>query len=67
MEKGGDVMTYACENCGFLFYRVGEVQECPSCEKNHIRFATKEESQRLNVLLEQGESNFLKEGQNIFT
>ncbi|MEG6523836.1 hypothetical protein [Desulfotomaculum sp. 1211_IL3151] len=47
-------MTYACEDCGFLFYRAGEVRECPSCEKNHIRSATKEETQRLQTLLERG-------------
>jgi len=49
-----DNMTYACEDCGFLFYRIGEVKECPSCEKNHIRSATKEETQRLWELLKQG-------------
>ena len=47
-------MTYACEDCGFLFYRAGEVKECPSCEKNNIRSATEEEAQRLQKLLEQG-------------
>lgn len=47
-------MIYACEDCGFLFYRVGEVIECPFCEKNHIRFATGEESQRLQTLQERG-------------
>lgn len=46
-------MTYACETCGFLFYRAGAVTECPSCEKNHIRSATKEEAQRLQKHLEQ--------------
>ncbi len=46
-------MIYACEECGFLFCRAGEVKECPSCEKNHVRFATGEEIQRLETLLEQ--------------
>ena len=59
-------MTYACEDCGFLFCRVGEVKECPSCDKNHIRSASKEEAQRLQKLLEQGkrtgEINFIEEG-----
>ncbi|MGI5906769.1 MAG: hypothetical protein ACOX85_11045 [Candidatus Pararuminococcus gallinarum] len=49
-------MIYACEGCGFLFYRIGEVQECPSCEKNHIRTATEEEALRLQKILEQGSS-----------
>lgn len=53
MGKGEEGMTYACEGCGFLFCRVGEVKECPFCEKNHIRSATKEETQRLQKLLEQ--------------
>lgn len=46
-------MTYAYEDCGFLFCRTGEVKECASCEKNHIRSATKEEGQRLQKILEQ--------------
>ena len=46
-------MTYACEDCGFLFCRTGAVEECPFCEKNHIRSATKEEAGRLQKLLEQ--------------
>ncbi|GAB6181183.1 hypothetical protein JCM14036_25020 [Desulfotomaculum defluvii] len=58
-------MTYACEDCGFLFYRAGEVEECPSCEKNHIRSATKEETQRLQTLLEQGKPTLFKEEQTL--
>lgn len=54
MRKGGHDMTYACEDCGFLFCRVGAVKECPSCEKNNIRPATEEEAGRLQKLLEQG-------------
>ncbi|TWH59425.1 hypothetical protein DesLBE_3806 [Desulfitobacterium sp. LBE] len=49
-------MTYACEDCGFLFRRVGAVRECPSCEKKHIRPVTKEEAERLQKLLEQGKA-----------
>ena len=45
-------MIYTCEECGFLFYRVGEVKECPSCEENQIRSATKEEIQKLREHLE---------------
>lgn len=46
-------MTYACEDCGFSFCRVGTVKECPSCEKPHIRSATEEEADRLQKFLEQ--------------
>lgn len=49
-------MTYACEDCGFLFCRVRAVEECPACEKNHIRCATEEEAERLRELLEQSMS-----------
>lgn len=47
-------MIYTCENCGFLFYRLGEIKECPFCEEKLIRPATGEEAQRLQELLEQG-------------
>ena len=40
-------MIYACEDCGFLFQRVSDVRECPSCEGKHIRPATVEESKAL--------------------
>lgn len=50
-------MIYACEDCGFLFYRVGEVRGCPSCEGAHIRLATKEETERILPLLEQQKGN----------
>jgi hypothetical protein len=47
-------MIYTCEDCGFIFYRLGEIKECPFCEEKHIRPATGEETQRLQELLEQG-------------
>jgi len=53
-QGGGKRMTYACEDCGFLFYRTGEVEKCPSCEKTNIRFATQEEAQRLQEFMEKG-------------
>ena len=66
MRKGGHDMTYACEDCGFLFCRVGAVKECPSCEKPHIRPATEEEADRLQKLLEQGNTNLqIKEEQTL--
>ncbi len=46
-------MTYACEDCGFLFYRAGAVKDCPSCNKAHIRPTTCEETRRLQELLKQ--------------
>jgi hypothetical protein len=59
-------MTYACEDCGFLFCRMGVVKECPSWEKPHIRPATEEEADRLQKLLEHGNtSSRIKEGQTI--
>ncbi len=59
-------MTYACEDCGFLFCRAGEVKECPSCEKNNIRLATEEETESLQKLLEQGKSTLrMKEEQTL--
>lgn len=45
-------MIYACEGCGFLFRRVSEVRECPSCEGGQIRPATVEESKALQQYLE---------------
>jgi len=46
-------MTYCCENCGFLFQRVSEVQTCPFCESYHFRSATAQETDRLHKLLNQ--------------
>jgi rubrerythrin len=43
-------MNYICEVCGFFFCRMGEVNECPSCERNQIRSVTEEETQRLQEL-----------------
>lgn len=42
-----------CEDCGFLFQRVGEVQTCPFCESYHLRSATAQEADRLHELLNQ--------------
>lgn len=44
-------MTYCCEDCGFLFRRVGAVEACPFCESKRFRTATAEEAERLQVLL----------------
>lgn len=45
-------MTYCCQDCGFLFRRIGAVDACPSCESGRIRPATPEEEQRLQALLQ---------------
>ena len=37
--------VYACDNCGFLFSRVGECAQCPDCGKTVIREATPEEKE----------------------
>ena len=44
-------MIYCCEDCGFLFRRIGQVEECPSCEGPRFRPATAEEAERLQDLL----------------
>ena len=44
-------MVYCCEDCGFLFQRVGKVEECPFCEGHRFRIATEEETERLQALL----------------
>lgn len=44
-------MTYACEDCGFVFSRVSDVKKCPSCEGNHIRAASETEQDTLQACL----------------
>lgn len=44
-------MTYACDDCGFLFFRICAVNECPLCGGAHVRPATEEEKQALNTNL----------------
>ncbi len=56
MGKVGIALIYACEDCGFLFYRAGEIEDCPSCEKNRLRLATKEEIKQLQSFLTQAEA-----------
>lgn len=55
-------MIYTCEDCGFLFYRLGEIMECPFCEEKHIRPASIEESHSLLELLGRGDKNAKKGG-----
>lgn len=44
-------MTYACDDCGFLFSRILAVSECPLCGGTHVRPATGEEDQTLHTNL----------------
>lgn len=44
-------MMYCCEDCGFLFRRIGAVEECPFCEGSRFRSATVEEAERLQAML----------------
>lgn len=44
-------MNYCCDNCGFLFRRIGTVEECPFCESKHFRIATAEEEKRLQAII----------------
>lgn len=49
-------MIYCCEDCSFLFSRVGEVERCPFCEGTHFRQANEEEVRRLLEVLQQRKS-----------
>lgn len=54
-------MTYACDDCGFLFFRIAEVRECPLCGGARVRPATEEEKKALNTNLKKQtrtETNF---------
>ena len=44
-------MDYCCDDCSFLFRRVGEIHICPSCEGLNLRAATKTERDQLEKLL----------------
>lgn len=50
-------MIYCCEDCGFLFRRVGEIHECPSCDGSHLCSATQTEAEKLRSLLKSIEEN----------
>jgi rubrerythrin len=49
---GEECMDYRCDDCGFMFRRVSEIQMCPFCEGPRIRCATEEEAQSLMCRLE---------------
>lgn len=50
-------MIYCCEDCGFLFRRVGEIHECPSCGGYCLRSATPEETEMLQSRLKTIDDN----------
>lgn len=56
-------MIYRCEDCGFLFLRVGDVKACPSCEGSCFRHAMPEEAKRLQALLNKEMED--RKGENI--
>ena len=41
-------MIYACDKCGFVFTRTGEIETCPDCSKQDIRLRKK--SSRVTIL-----------------
>ena len=36
-------MIFACDNCGFIFSRSEETEQCPDCGKYEVRPANEEE------------------------
>lgn len=45
------IMIYACDNCGFLFSRSSEPEQCPDCGKNAVRPANKVEQKEFAARL----------------
>lgn len=37
--------VYVCDNCGFMFTRTGECEQCPDCGKKMVRDASPEEKE----------------------
>lgn len=44
-------MIYACDNCGFLFSRTSETEQCPDCGKNAVRAANAVEQEEFMARL----------------
>ena len=43
-------MIFTCDNCGFIFSRSEETEQCPDCGKfNRIRIATSGESKEFQA------------------
>ena len=51
-------MIYFCEDCGFVFCRTGEINECPYCGMYRIRAASGEEVEKLRLVSEQQKTDF---------
>lgn len=51
LARSESIMNYYCEGCGFLFRRIGDVNECPRCESFRLRPATGDETEHLKVIL----------------
>ncbi len=39
---------YTCENCGFIFTKPGECDQCPDCGKRQVRKSTAKEIEELH-------------------
>ena len=48
---------YACDNCGFLFTRSGECEQCPDCGKRQVRLANSKEKDELLERLKEDTEN----------
>ena len=50
-------MIYACDNCGFLFSRTSEPEQCPDCGKNAVRPANEVEQEEFTARLSETQEN----------
>ncbi len=52
-------MNYACDECGFVFRRIGAVERCPICDGIKLREANRQEQDALEkwIAKERGEEN----------
>ena len=59
-------MIYACDNCHFVFSRVGHMEQCPDCGKFTVRPANEDETEEFKRHLEEAKQRLLwsKEDRN---
>lgn len=50
-------MIYACDNCGFLFSRSSEPEQCPDCGKDTVRPANEVEQEEFTARLSGTQEN----------
>ena len=50
-------MIYACDNCGFLFSRSSEPEQCPDCGKDTVRPANEVEQEEFAARLSGAQGN----------